>query len=55
MEKRDSDIKIYVPRYQNGGIGNDLRRQPPEQQPPDSAPDGSPRDLPPDVVCGVSL
>lgn len=54
MEQRESDIKIYVPRYQSGG--NDLPRQPaeqPEQEPP--KPDTKPGDLPPEIVCGASV
>ena len=54
MEKRESDIKIYVPRYQNGSTGSDLRRQPPEELPPASEPDIRPSDLPPETVCGMS-
>ena len=54
MEQRESDVKIYIPRYQSGMEGNDLSRQRPEDPQPDSSPEPKPGAQPPEIICGTS-
>ena len=55
MEQRESDIKIYVPRYQSGGEGHDLSVQRAEDPQPEPSPDTKPGDLPPEIICKASV
>ena len=51
MEKRESDVKIYIPHLRNSMSGSDLRKQQPEQDPPAQTPDQNP----PEIICKGSL
>ncbi|MBP0970609.1 MAG: hypothetical protein J5753_01085 [Oscillospiraceae bacterium] len=51
MEKRESDVKIYIPHLRNSMSSSDLNKQPPEQNPPAE----SPEQYPPEITCKGSL